>query len=139
MLAGGLNADLWGKRETLHPNRSGQQHCQVGTDSTSLEEPLKEVGAWSEEEGKGCHKTDLLLSCSQGLTPEIMTGWKSQGTHLAMIRKKLCWNHLKRQWAASGGSESPIAGGSQGKTEAPVEHGCRGNDTRGRKAELQKC
>lgn len=139
VLAGGLNTDLWGKREPLHPHRSGQQHCQVGTDSTSLEEPLKEVGAWSEEEGKGCHKTDLLLSCSQGLTPEIMTGWKSQGTHLAMIRKKLCWSHLQRQWAASGGSESPIAGGSQGKTEAPVEHGCRGNDTRGRKAELQKC
>lgn len=62
-----------------------------------------------------------------------------RGTHLAIIRKKLCWNHLKRQWAASGGSESPIAGGSQGKTEAPVEHGCRGNESRGRKAELQKC
>ena len=62
-----------------------------------------------------------------------------RGMHLAIIRKMLCWNRLKRQWAASGGSEFPIAGGSQGKTEAPVEDGCRGNETRSQKVELQKC
>lgn len=44
--------------------------------------------AWSEEEGEGCHKTDLLLSCSQGLTPEIMNGWKSQGDTLSYHKEE---------------------------------------------------